>query len=133
MAASNADIAELFSRYADLLEIQGANPFRVRAYRNAARVVADSGRSMSDRMAAGEALDDLPGIGKDLAAKIGTIVRTGALPQLAELETRVPRALGELMNLPGLGPKRVKSLYRELGIRNREDLQRAIRSGALRS
>lgn len=133
MAASNADIAELFNRYADLLEIQDANPFRVRAYRNAARVVADSARSMADRLAAGEALDDLPGIGKDLAAKIGTIVRTGTLPQLAELETRVPRALGKLMNLPGLGPKRVKSLYRELGIRNQEDLRRALRSGALRS
>ena len=133
MAIDNAEIAELFDRYADLLEIQDANPFRVRAYRNAARVVGGSSRSMTDLVAEGRDLDELPGIGKDLAAKIETIVRTGALPQLVQLETRVPRALSDLMNLPGLGPKRVKSLYRELGIRSFEDLKRAIRTGALQS
>lgn len=131
MAVDNAEIAELFNRYADLLEIQDANPFRVRAYRNAARVVGASSRSMSDLVAAGSDLDELPGIGKDLAAKIETIVRTGGLPQLAQLETRVPRALAGLMNLPGLGPKRVRLLYNELGIRSFEDLKRAIRTGAL--
>ena len=131
MAVDNAEIAELFNRYADLLEIQDANPFRVRAYRNAARVVGGSSRSMADLVAEGRDLDELPGIGKDLAAKIETIVHTGALPQLAQLERRVPRALGDLMKLPGLGPKRVKTLYRELGIRSFEDLQRAIRTGAL--
>jgi DNA polymerase (family 10) len=133
MAIDNSEIAGLFNRYADLLEIQDANPFRVRAYRNAARVVGGSSRSMADLVAEGRDLDELPSIGKDLAAKIETIVRTGALPQLAQLETRVPRALGDLMNLPGLGPKRVKSLYRELGIRSFEDLKRAIRTGALQN
>lgn len=133
MAVDNAEIAELFNRYADLLEIQDANPFRVRAYRNAARVVGASSRGMADLVAEGRDLDELPGIGKDLAAKIATIVRTGALPQLAQLETRVPRALADLMNLPGLGPKRVKLLYRELGIRSFEDLKRAIRTGALQA
>lgn len=131
LAAGNAEIAELFNRYADLLEIQDANPFRVRAYRNAARVVAGSSRSMADLVAEGRDLDELPGIGKDLAAKIATILRTGSLPQLAQLETRVPRALADLMNLPGLGPKRVKLLYSELGIRSSEDLKRALRTGAL--
>ncbi|MBS0383404.1 MAG: DNA polymerase/3'-5' exonuclease PolX [Proteobacteria bacterium] len=133
MAASNAEIAELFDRYADLLEIQDANPFRVRAYRNAARVVGSSSRSMAELVAEGRDLDELPGIGEDLAAKIETIVRTGALPQLAQLEAKVPRALSDLMKLPGLGPKRVKLLYRELGIRSFEDLKRAIRSGALQA
>lgn len=133
MAIGNAEIAELFDRYADLLEIQDANPFRVRAYRNAARVVGTSSRSMIELIAEGRDLDELPGIGKDLAAKIETIVRTGALPQLAKLETRVPRALSDLMNLPGLGPKRVKLLYRELGIRSFEDLKRAMRSGAMQA
>lgn len=133
MAAGNAEIAELFDRYADLLEIQDANPFRVRAYRNAARVVAGSSRSMAELLAEGRDLDELPGIGKELAAKIATIVCTGALPQLAQLETRVPRALSDLMRLPGLGPKRVKLMYRELGIRSFEDLRRAIRSGALQA
>ena len=133
MAIGNAEISELFDRYADLLEIQDANPFRVRAYRNAARVVGGSSRSMSELVAEGRDLDELPGIGKDLAAKIETVVRTGALPQLAQLETRVPRALADLMKLPGLGPKRVKLIYRDLGIRSFEDLKRAIRSGALQA
>lgn len=133
MAIGNAEISELFDRYADLLEIQDANPFRVRAYRSAARVVGGSSRSMSDLVAEGRDLDELPGIGKDLAAKIETIVCTGVLPQLVQLETRVPRALADLMNLPGLGPKRVKLIYRELGIRSFEDLKRAIRSGALQA
>ncbi|MBU6420559.1 MAG: DNA polymerase/3'-5' exonuclease PolX [Gammaproteobacteria bacterium] len=131
MPADNAEIAALFDRYADLLEIQDANPFRVRAYRNAARVVSGSPRSMAELLAEGRDLEELPGIGKDLAAKIATIVRTGALPQLEQLQQRVPRALSDLMGLPGLGPKRVKLLYRELNIRSIEDLQRAARSGAL--
>lgn len=131
LTVDNTEIAEIFNRYADLLEIQGANPFRVRAYRNAARVVGASSRSMSDLVAEGRDLDALPGIGKDLAAKIETIVHTGRLPQLVQLETRVPRVLADLMNLPGLGPKRVQLLYNELGIRSFEDLRRAIRTGTL--
>ncbi|HEX6550454.1 MAG TPA: DNA polymerase/3'-5' exonuclease PolX [Gammaproteobacteria bacterium] len=131
MPVQNVEIAELFNRLADLLEIEDANPFRVRAYRNAARVVSGSSRSMADLIAEGRDLDELPGIGKDLAAKIATIVNTGRLPQLEQIETRTPRALSQLMQLPGLGPKRVKLLYRELNIRSPEDLTRAVRSGRL--
>ena len=131
MPVQNVEIAELFNRLADLLEIEDANPFRVRAYRNAARVVSGSSRSMADLIAEGRDLDELPGIGKDLAAKIGTIVNTGRLPQLEQIEARTPRALSQLMQLPALGPKRVKLLYRELNIRSPEDLTRAVRSGKL--
>ena len=131
MDVQNPEIAEIFNRYADLLEIQDANPFRVRAYRNAARTVGAESRSMADLVARHEDLTELPGIGKDLAAKIAVIVGTGRLPELAELETRVPRALSDLMRLPGLGPKRVKQIYRGLHIRSQEDLARAIRSGEL--
>ena len=131
MPVHNVEIAGLFTRYADLLEIEDANPFRVRAYRNAARAVGGDSRGMADLLAKGRDLSELPGIGKDLAAKIAVIVRTGHLPQLEEAEKRTPRALGELMQLPGLGPKRVKLLYRELDIRNHEDLVRAVRSGKL--
>lgn len=133
MTASNSEIAELFDRYADLLDIDGANPFRVRAYRNAARNVGASSRSMAELLREGRELDDMPGIGADLAAKIQTIVRTGALPQLAQLEARVPRALVDLLRLPGLGPKRVKLLYHGLGIRSFDDVKRAIRTGALQA
>ena len=131
MPVQNVEIAGLFNRLADLLEIEDANPFRVRAYRNAARVIAGDSRSMADLLAEGRDLTELPGIGKDLAAKIAAIVRTGGLPQLEDVEKRTPRALSDLMQLPGLGPKRVKLLYRELKIRSHEDLLRAVRSGKL--
>ena len=134
MTVDNAEIAERFRRYADLLEIQGgANPFRIRAYRNAARVVAGWPRGMAELVAEGQDLDELPGIGTELAAKIETMVRTGSLPQLVQLETRVPRALADMLKLPGLGPKRVQRLYFELGIRSFEDLKRALRTGALKA
>ena len=86
---------------------------------------------MSELVAEGRDLDELPGIGKDLAKKIGVIVHTGKLPQLEQLQKRIPRALSDLMSLPGLGPKRVKLLFRELNIRSFEDLKRAASSGKL--
>lgn len=128
----NATIAEMFDRLADLLEIEGANPFRIRAYRNAARMIGGHGQSMADLLKEGKDLTDIPGIGVELAAKIRTIVETGRLPLLDELEARVPRALSDLMKIEGLGPKRVKALYERLQIRSTEDLERAARSGAIR-
>jgi len=128
----NRQIADIFGRLADLLEIEGANPFRVRAYRNAARVVGGHPRSLADLVAADADLSDLPGIGKDLAAKIATIVQTGRLPKLDEVEQRTPPALSELMRVPGLGPKRVKTLHEALAVRSVEDLRRALRSGRVR-
>jgi DNA polymerase (family 10) len=124
MPIHNRDVAEIFDRMADLLEIQGANPFRVRAYRNAARTVGDLPRSVADMIAEEEDLSELPGIGKDLAGKIGEIVRTGSLAALEELTREVPAGLAELTALPGLGPKRVKVLHDELGVSDLEDLQR---------
>lgn len=131
MAVDNAEIARLITRYADLLEIEGANPFRVRAYRNAVRLLNGSACNMAERVAEGRDLGELPGIGKVLAEKITTIVRTGTLPQLAKLEERVPAGLADLMELPGLGAKRVGELYRKLGVTSCADLDRAMRSGEL--
>jgi DNA polymerase (family 10) len=124
MPIHNRDVAEMFDRMADLLEIQGANPFRVRAYRNAARTVGDLPRSVADMIADEEDLCELPGIGKDLAGKIEEIVRTGAFSALEELSREVPAGLADLTALPGLGPKRVKVLHDELGVSDLEDLQR---------
>jgi len=132
MASTNTDVARLFNRLADLLEIDGANPFRVRAYREAARTVRAQSRSMGDMLESGEDLSELPGIGEDIAEKIKTIVETGSLPLLEEVETRVPGELSELMNIEGLGPKRVKALYDELEVTSLEDLRRAARSGRIR-
>jgi DNA polymerase (family 10) len=129
---SNTEIAMLFDRLADLLEMEDANPFRVRAYRNAARSIGDYSSSMADLLAQHKELSTLPGIGKDLAEKIRTIVETGKLPLLEEVEAHTPAALSELMKIEGLGPKRVKALYQQLHITSAEDLERAARSGKLR-
>ncbi len=133
MPPHNFEIADIFDQLADLLEIEGANPFRVRAYRNAARMIRGHARSMADLLAEGRDLSQLPDIGKDLAAKIETIVDTGKLPLLEEVKARTPAALSEMMRIPGLGPRRVKTLYEELEISSLDDLRRAARSGKIRA
>src|SRR3990172_1061341 len=125
MPAHNADISDLFNQVADLLEILDENPFRIRAYRNAARTVGSLSQSVAAMVEQGKDLTELPGIGKDLAGKIQEIVRTGNLPYLQELEDRIPSQLGRLMKIPGLGPKRVKTLYDKLAISSLEDLKKA--------
>ena len=129
--AANHDIAQVFSRYAALLEIDGANAFRVRAYQNAARLIDGYGRSVADMVRDGDDLTELEGIGADLAGKIEEIVASGRLAALDELERRMPAALIELTTLPGLGPKRIKVLYDALDVRSLEDLERAARSGRI--
>jgi DNA polymerase (family 10) len=131
MAAQNIDIAAIFNQMADLLEIQGANAFRVRAYRNAARTIGDLPRPAGEMLAEGEDLQDLPGIGQDLAAKIEEIVRTGRLKKLDALEQEVAPELSRLMAVAGLGPKRVRALHKALGINDLEDLQKAAEKGAI--
>ncbi len=104
----------------------------MRAYRNAARVVGGYSKSMADLIDEGHDLSELPGIGKDLAQKIETIVEAGSLPLLEEVKGRTPEALGELTHIAGLGPKRVQVLYHELGIDSLEDLTRAVEDGRIR-
>jgi DNA polymerase (family 10) len=132
MPVHNSEIADMFEKLADLLEIEGANPFRVRAYREGARTVNAYPRSMSDLLLDEEDLTQLPGIGKDLAAKIKTIVETGELPALKKVQARTPAALSDMMHIQGLGPERVKRLYTNLGIESLDDLKRAARSGEIR-
>lgn len=125
MPVHNTDIANIFSKVADLLEIQGANQFRVRAYRSAARTVSDLPQSLTDALEKGKDPSDLPGIGKDLAGKIREIAETGTLGLLRELEGDVPEKLSELMKVPGLGPKRVRTIHKELGVSDLEGLRKA--------
>jgi DNA polymerase (family 10) len=133
MPVHNADIAAIFDEIADLLEIEGDNPFRLRAYRNAARTLRDLGREVSSMLEQGEDLTALPGIGADLAAKIQEIVETGTTPLRGKLRKKIPPALTELLHLPGLGPKRVKTLYHELDIHTVEQLHRAALDGRIRT
>ncbi|MBB3060909.1 DNA polymerase/3'-5' exonuclease PolX [Microbulbifer rhizosphaerae] len=132
MPMHNSEIADSFERLADLLEIESANPFRVRAYRNAARTVRGYPRGMSDLLEDGEDLSELPDIGKDLAEKIHVMVETGKLPLLEEVESRTPPALSELMKIEGLGAIRVKTLYKKLKVKSLDDLKTAAQDGKIR-
>ena len=126
----NQHIASLFEELADLLEIQGANPFRVRAYRNAARTLENLSESAADILAqSARSLTDLDGIGQDLADKIKVIVQTGALPQLEELRTEVPAGVVQMLRIQGLGPKKVAALFHELGVTTLADLKTACEAG----
>ncbi len=127
----NQQIAQKFYKTADLLEIMGENPFRVRAYRNAARTIESLGRDLSEMVAQGEELTKLPGIGKDLAGKIREIIETGTFSKLKELEAKVPPGLIELLKVEGLGPKRIKTLYDTLGITSLEELREAAAKGQI--
>ncbi|MEI8381584.1 MAG: DNA polymerase/3'-5' exonuclease PolX [Planctomycetota bacterium] len=126
----NQQIAALFEELADLLEIQGANAFRVRAYRNAARTLENLSESAEAIIASTDrSLTDLEGIGKDLATKIEAIVKTGTLQQLDELRTQIPVGVSEMLRIPGLGPKKVAALFHELGVTTLADLKVASESG----
>ena len=127
---TNADIVATFEQIADLLEYQGGNIFRVRAYRNAARTIDGMVESLAAvRDDSGRSLTDLDGVGSDLAEKIGTLLDTGELPLLAELRKAVPAVVFELMRVPGLGPKKVKLLVDQLGIDSLDALEKACREG----
>ena len=133
MPIHNADIAALFEEIADRLEIQGANPFRIRAYRNAARTLGELPQEARTLLEQGEDLTRLPGIGDDLAAKIHEIVTTGRCSLLDRLRKELPPAVTELLQIPGLGPKRVKALYHDLEVQTVEQLYRAARDGRIRA
>ncbi len=133
MAVHNADVAAIFEEMADLLEIEGANPFRVRAYRFAARTMRDLPGEVAEMVARGEDLTSLPGIGDDLAGKILEIIRTGTVAALEAQRSKTPATLTELLRIPGLGPKRVQALVRALNLRGLSDLRQAALDGRIRT
>lgn len=133
MTVHNAEVATAFEEMADLLEIEGANPFRVRAYRFAARTLRDLPAEVGEMVAKGEDLTSLPGIGDDLAGKIKEILATGTAAAIEAQRKRVPATLTELLRIPGLGPKRVKTLAHELKIRSLSELQTAAQAGRVRT
>ncbi len=132
-AVHNADIARVFGEIADLLEIAQANPFRIRAYRNAARVGEGLQLDLAARLAAGGELPKLPGIGADLGAKIREIAASGTCALYENLKRQLPAGITDLLHVPGLGPKRVQRLYQDLDVQTPEQLYRAARDGRLRA
>ncbi len=130
----NEDIARAFDEMADILEIEEGNPFRVRAYRNAARTLRSLGEEASALLSRGANLDDLPGIGEDLAAQIVEMVSSGHLNKLDSLRPTAPRLALALARLPGLGPKRAVRLCQDLSPKPKrlEDVLAACREGRVR-
>jgi DNA polymerase (family X) len=129
----NAEVARIFREVAELLEVQNANPFRIRAYRNAARVVESHPRSVAGLAREGpEAVDALPGIGPDLAAKVVEIAETGTLAMLSGLAEEVPAGVADLMRIPGVGPRRALALCEALDVHDAAALERAAAAGRVR-
>ncbi len=131
--ARNEDIARVFEEIADICELKSDNPFRVRAYRNAARVLRGLTVEVAEMLRRGEELDELPGIGEDLAGQIAEMARTGRDSKLEELAAAVPPLALELMRLPNIGPKRAMRLCNALSVRTLDDVRRAARAGKIRS
>ena len=129
----NKTIADIFTEIADILDIQGENPFRIRSYRNAARTIEDMSQNLGDLVKAGKSLEEIPGIGKSISEKIQEILSTGKCRSLEELRSQVPTGLTELLKLEGLGPKKVKILHEELKVDSVDRLEKAARAGRLRN
>lgn len=124
-------MASQFELLADLLEIQGANPFRIRAYRNAARTISSAAESLTDLVATGGDPGQFAGIGKDLARQIAEIAQTGHLSSLEELRKQIPTGVLDMLRIPGVGPKKVSVFFNELGLKSLADLKAACESGRL--
>ncbi len=125
----NREIASIFNDIADLLEIKGENPFRIRAYRRAALNLESLARDVAETSK--DELMEVPGIGQDLAGKIEEYVKTGRLEFYEDLKKGVPEGLGVLLSVPGLGPKTAKLLAEKLKIKNLGDLERFAREHKL--
>lgn len=131
---ANTEIARIFREVAELLELSSANPFRVRAYLNAARVVEESPQAIAAMaLQAPAQLRELPGIGDDLAGKIEEIAHSGKLALLGELARRAPPGATELLHVPGIGPRKARMLSERLGVRSLAGLERAARAGRVRT
>jgi len=125
----NQEIAKIFNDIAELLEIQGENPFRIRAYRRAALNIESFAKNVTETPR--DELMKIPGIGQDLAGKIEEYARTGRIQSYEDLKKEVPEGLGVLLSVPGLGPKTAKLLSDKLKVRNLDDLERLTRGHKL--
>ena len=126
----NAELARVFERIADLLEIDGEDAFRINSYRRASRTLKDTSEDIT-RLTAEGRLTDLPGVGKGTAQRIQQFIETGHIDVLDRLEKKLPKGLPGLLEIPGMGPKKVALAHTKLGVRGLADLKKVIRSGEL--
>jgi DNA polymerase (family X) len=128
-AMENVEIARVLDEYADFLDIQEENPFRVRSYRKAAQTIEGLSRPVAQLIEEGEDLTKLPGIGSSMAEHIREILTTGTLAALADMRQELPETLAVLLQLEHLGPKRARRLYEELDITSIPELVEALDAG----
>ncbi len=127
----NLDVARTLTTLADLLEIQGASPFRIRAYRNAVATINNLTRTLESMVEAGEDLTELPGVGKSVAKHVTELLKTGRITRLEEVSAEYPITLVELVRLDGVGPKKAKKLFDELGVKSVDELEAALDAGTV--
>ncbi len=125
MPLHNSEVADRFRMMADLLSIKGANEFRIRAYRNAAQTVSNLSDNLVDMVNNNVDLTKLDGIGKDLAGKIEEMVKDGKISELEDLKKEISPEVAEMLNITGLGPERVKTIYNELHVKKITELKKA--------
>ncbi len=130
MRVTKDDIADVLESIAQLLELKGENPFKIRAYTNGARAVETFPGDLM-QMARESRLEEIPGIGKAIAVKVSTLVNTGSLPFYEELKAEFPATLFELFDLQGVGAKKIKTLHEKLGISSIAELQAACDDGRI--
>ncbi len=133
MPYHNHEIGKIISKLADLLDISGENQFKVRAYRNAAQSISNSSQSIPDMIKQGKDISKIPGIGKSIAEKVKEYIETGHIKRLDDVEKKVPGELTEMIKMTQLGPSRVKSLYKELKIKNINDLEEAAKKNKIKN
>ncbi|MFQ6132859.1 MAG: DNA polymerase/3'-5' exonuclease PolX [Armatimonadota bacterium] len=130
-AMDNREIAKAFEQIAHLMEVDGADRFRVRSYENVARTIRELGQSVEAIAEAGE-LESIPRVGKSTAGKIEELLETGKITALEELKAKFPAGLLDMLEIPGMGPKKVALVYNELGIGDVDALAEAAEGGELR-
>lgn len=129
----NQSLSRVLHDIADALEIKGEGFFRIRSYRLSAESVGSHGDDVADMIRRGDDLSALTGVGPGIASKLRELVETGRCAYHEDLLSEIPRSLLDLLKLPGLGPKGVSLVFRELGVRSAEDLEAAIADGRFRT
>jgi DNA polymerase (family 10) len=125
------EVARILEEIGIILDLQGENPFKVRAYYNGARIVETLDKDLTDLVKSGE-IGEIKGIGKALAEKISTLINDGSLPFYEDLKSSIPEGLLQMLKIPGLGAKKVKVIYDKLGISSIGELEYACRENRLR-
>lgn len=126
----NKELADLFNKMADILEFKGENPFKISAYRKASRILGDLTQDIEEIAKKGE-LKKIPGIGEGMAQKVEEYLKTGRIAKFEEVRRGVSDELIAMMEIPGMGPKTLSLIYKERGIKNLSELEKALEEGSL--